>query len=591
MELIWPFPLIAVGVFKIQGPVLAGIAVVLALSPWLVRWLVFGQPTRRTYIGGALGLLAISALAGVWASYDPALSWPLFFTLLGSVSLFFAIVNTSVPPRYIAGGLVVVAALLAFYFVGQYGYFPYPGETGRLAALGRMTGSFLPNFVFFIPHPNAAAAFMESVLLLSLVLVWQARGIERGAWGVATVIIAYGLLISGSRGAWVGLVGASALWGMLRIPNRNLRLAIGGLGLVGAGLGVYAITWLALTGSSLPGLASALATAHSRLTLYRNSLYLLKDYLYTGIGLGNTFAWTYSRYQLLIQYQFLTYSHNLFLSVGLGLGLLGLVALVWLLVSFYWFVVRVEVQRDLAPRTLLLFRAAWLGVTTTFGHGLTDAPQLADSGWTMPILFVVLGLVIAIGRPVLIERDDEEIDEPVMTTRRTWLVFSGVVVVLLVITAAFWRPLLSAWYANLGAIHQTRAELVSDLDDSARDAAMRLAVNDFARALNLNPTQAVANRRLGLIALDRDNFDTAVAYLEQAYSQEPGNQATLKALGLAYVWVGRLDVAEPLLHQIDDQAELIEELGNWSNWRESRGQTKLSEYASEMAQRLSGESP
>jgi hypothetical protein len=264
---------------------------------------------------------------------------------------------------------------------------------------------------------------------------------------------------------------------------------------------------------------------------------------------------------------------------------LGLVALVWLLFSFYRFVIRVETKGDLSARSLLLFRATWLGATATFVHGLTDAPQFADSGWTMPMLFAVLGLAVAIGGPTLSDGGDTEAD--LVPYRWGPWVLGGIVVILVVIAVIFWRPLLSAWYANLGAIHQTRAELAPNLDDSARETAAKLAVDDFARALNLSSTQPVANWRLGLMALDRENFETAVTYLEQAYQHEPGNQPTLKALGLAYLWVGRLDDAEKLLRQIDDQGELIEELGNWSNWRKSQGQTKLSEYADEMARRLS----
>ncbi|HXV98216.1 MAG TPA: O-antigen ligase family protein, partial [Anaerolineae bacterium] len=376
LELIWPFPLIGLGVLSIYQPALAGLAIVLALLPWLARWLIFGRLTHRPIIGGALLLLIVSGLIGVWASYDPALSWPLFFTMLGSISLFFAIINTHISPRRVAGGLVVAAALLAFYFVGQYGYFDYPTEVGRLANVGRMTGSLLPPFVFFTPHPNAAAGFLESAILLSLVLAWRAQGGERLAWGVAAAVIGYGLLISGSRGAWLGLAVALVIWAWLLIPNRNLRLALGGIGVAGAVLTMYALIAMAPTGSQLPILTSILETANSRLILYRNSLYLLGDYPFTGLGLGNTFAMLYSRYQLLIPVPFLTYSHNLFLSVGLGLGGLGLAALAWLLAGFYAFVSRVE-KVELEVRYLPLFRAAWLGATVTFIHGLTDAPQFA----------------------------------------------------------------------------------------------------------------------------------------------------------------------------------------------------------------------
>lgn len=588
LELLWPFPLIGSGIFKINEPVLIALALALAGLPWLTRWLASGRPTRQGFIGGALALLIISAPVGIWTSYSPTLSWPLLLTLLGSISLFFAIVNTSVSPRRIAGGLVVTAALFAFYFVGQYGYFNYPDEVGRLANLARLTGSILPQFVFFTPHPNAAAGFLESTLLLSLVLTWQARGGKRLVWGGAAALIAYGLLISGSRGAWLGLVVAFGLGGLLLIRNRTLRGVMAGTGLVGGVLGVYVLIQMALSGSSLPGLSSTLETAQSRLRLYRNGLYLLGDYPFTGIGLGDTFGLVYSRYQLLIQVPFLTYSHNLFLSVGLGLGLLGLAALLWLLLSFYTYVFRIE-RIGLAKQDWLFFRAAWLGATATFLHGLTDAPQFVGSGWTMPMLFAVLGLAVVLGHPAL-DEDEEEAGEYGRNIYHLRSVGVITVVVLIVVGAiTFWRPLLAAWYANLGSIQQTWAELSPDLDDAAREAAAVAAVDDFARALNVSPVQAVANRRLGLMALDRQNFETAVLYLEQAYGQEPDNQATLKALGLAYVWTGQLDRAEPLLRQRDDLGEVIEELGNWSSWWASQGRPELAASAGEMAQRLSAQ--
>ena len=205
------------------------------------------------------------------------------------------------------------------------------------------------------------------------------------------------------------------------------------------------------------------------------------------------------------------------------------------------------------------------------------------------MLLGVLGLTVTLGHLAL-DEDKEEAGEASRTTYRFWGGLGIAAVVLIVVGAIiFWRPLLGAWYANLGSIQQTRAELSPDLDDSIREATTIAAVNNFARALSVRPVQPVANRRLGLMALDRQNFETAVLYLEQAYRQEPGNQATLKALGLAYVWTGQLDLAEPLLQQRDDLSEVIEELGNWSSWWAGQGRPELAAYASAMAQRLLGE--
>lgn len=590
LELFYPFPLIVMGVLRILSPLLVGVGIGLVLLPWLARWVVFGRPTRPTFIGGALALLGTSGLIGVWVSYDSYLSWPLFFTLLGSIALFFAIVNAPVSYWQPGQGLIIAAAMCACYFVGQYGHFYYPYEKGLLPDLGRLTGSVLPNLVAFTPHPNAVASFLASVWFLSLVLVWQGRGGKRVVWALAASIISYGLLISESRGAWLGLAIALIILARLLLPWPKFWLVVESAGLAGAVLGLCILYYAAVfTGLEIPLLSPTLNTAQSRLILYHNSLNLWSDYLFTGIGLGDTFAFVYSRYQLLIPYRFLSYAHNLFLSVGLSLGLLGLVALIWLLLSFYQFVIRVETKGNFSSHSLSLFRAAWLGATVTFIHGLTDAPQLAGSGWTMPMLFAVLGLVVATGYPALMKgEDNKEADEkPLAQNRWRGWVKGGAVGVLVVIALVFWRPLVSAWYANLGTIYQTRAELSPNLDNLARQTEIKRALDYFAQALNLNPAQVVANRRLGLIALDRGNFEAAAVYLEQAYQQGPNNQATLKALGFTYLWLGRLDDAEVLLQQVDNKYQLIEELQNWSNWRASQGEIEFSNFARDMVRRLS----
>ena len=580
LELIWPFPLLAVGVLAMRDPLVTGVAVALALLPWVARLLVFGSPTRRPFIGSPLTLFVVSASVGMWAAYDPSLSWPTLLTLLGSVSLFFAIINSTLSPWRVGGGGVVVAALVAFYFVGQYAHFDYLEEAGRLAYLGRITGSLMPDLAFFTPHPNAVAGFLEGASLLGLALAWRERGGSRLAWGLAAAIIAYGLLISQSRGAWVGLAMAMGIGALLRLPNRTERLIVGGLVMAGGLLGMVAVARFVPPTQQASALSSVLGAANSRFVLYRNSLYLLGDYPFTGIGMGDTFAMVYSRYQLLIPVPFLTYSHNLFLSVGLGQGVLGLMALIWLLVGFYRFVGRVE-GAGLDGQSLLFFRAAWLGTTITFVHGLIDSPQFSVSRWTMPMLFALLGLVVAIGRPALLRAAREE------TGRRRWpWVLAAAVVAFTVASLVFQRPLAGAWYANLGAVHQTRADLSPDLDATTREAAAARAATYFERALGMNPSQPVANRRLGMMALDRRDFNTAATYLERAYQQEPGNQATLKALGYAYLWTGRLDSAEGLLRQLDVRNELVEELGNWAWWWDTQGRDDLSAAADEMVRRL-----
>jgi hypothetical protein len=400
-------------------------------------------------------------------------------------------------------------------------------------------------------------------------------------WGLTAAFVAYGLLISQSRGAWIGLAVALTLGVLLRLPNWAERLIVAGLVLVGGLLGLYIISRLLPPGQGMLAVSSALQTANSRFVLYRNSLHLLGDYPFTGIGLGDTFAMVYSHYQLLIRVPFLSYSHNLFLSVGLGQGLLGLAGLAWLLVGFYHFVGRVE-RAGLDAQSLPLFRAAWLGTTVTLVHGLTDAPQFSAARWTMPMLLALLALTAMIGRPALTPGDSEKAGR-----RWRWPALAALTAVLAFVVLLFGRPLLGAWYANLGAIYQTRANLSPGLPDATREATAARAAWYFERALSWDPAQPVANRRLGQMIMEHEDFEKAVVYLERAYPYELTNQATLKALGYAYLWTGRLDAAQILLRQLDVQSELIEELGNWSWWWGTRSRADLAAAAAEMAQRLS----
>ena len=535
-------------------------------------------------IGGSIGLVlfVISAIIGLWVAYDASLGWPIFLTLLGSIGLFFVIANSITSPRWIIRGLVILASLVAIYFISQYAHFDYQDEVGIPARLGQATGSLLPNLVFFAPHPNAVAAFLEGTLLLSFILLWQARGPNRLIWGFTVVVIAYGLLISGSRGAWSGLAIAIGIWILLRFPKHASKLM--GIGLV-AGL----LVSLCLVFQNLSLLDSLLRTSHSRLNLYRNSLALLGDYPFTGIGLGDTFTMLYSRYQLLINVPYLYYAHNLFLSVGLGQGILGLVALIWLLIDFYRFVIRVE-RMGLNARSQPIFRAAWLGTTTSLIHGLTDSVQFSGDYWTMPMVFALAGLTLAIGHPALVQSDHRQKINGV-TRHHIWI-WRGLVATvtgLAIAIAIFWQAIVGAWYANMGAIYQAQADLSSKIETDAREVIMARSVAYFERALDWNLMQVVANRRLGIMALEQQDFETAIIYLERAYSQEPGNQGTLKALGYAYLWTGQLDQSQELFRQVDFQSRLVGELRYWARWWETQNRQDLLINAAEMVQRLVSE--
>jgi tetratricopeptide (TPR) repeat protein len=92
-----------------------------------------------------------------------------------------------------------------------------------------------------------------------------------------------------------------------------------------------------------------------------------------------------------------------------------------------------------------------------------------------------------------------------------------------------------------------------------------------------------AQQRLGRVAVDAGRCEEGVAHLELAYQAAPSNFATWKSLGLAYMWVGRLDEAEPLLRGIKD---IVQELNVWGGWRSRQGEMELAANAYRMSLRL-----
>jgi hypothetical protein len=350
-----------------------------------------------------------------------------------------------------------------------------------------------------------------------------------------------------------------------------------GVGIVIAIIGVIALFNLN-PAQPLPILNRAV---DPRLTLYHNSLYIARDYAFTGIGMGNTFAKVYSRYSLLIQPLFLSYASNLLLSVWLNQGILGLVAFLGLIVTYYAYVVRI--MRRTRPSTM--FHGLWLGVTATLIHGLFDARQYTESPLVMPVLFIAIGLTIAYGQVALKE-------EGIWLSIRQWLrqgmlFYAAPILIIGVIGFLILKTSLTAtWYTNQGAQDETRADFAPGLTDPQRQQLTDSAANWYRQALDASPDYAPANRRLGNLQVAHDEYDAALPFLEQAYAAEPTNPAAIKGLGLAYVWVGRTQDAAQVLKNLPNIDDMANELYTWGYFRSSEEQHQplLAAYAWEAAE-------
>jgi O-antigen ligase len=541
------------------------------------------------YLSFFMLLFAVSAVLGVQFAYDRALTNMALAAVLGSVALYFAIVyfvRSWLAIRLVSGLVLLIATGLAVVFITQYGYQDYPETPRGIEEFGNVTT--LRYDLGISLHPNAVAAFLGVTVPLGLMRALTSQAFPRKmSWILCTVIILYAIFLTYSRGAYVALAAVTMLSATIfilrRLPRRTALFIIG-LGIIVQGP------------DDLPLLSSAFSRATDRGRLYQNSLGLAEDYAFTGIGLGDTFAMVYSRYVLMIRVPYLTYAHNLPLAVWLNQGLLGLLSFAGIIITLYTLVYRV--MRTVEPLRRL-FHGAWLGATVALLHGLTDSPQYADNRWIMPMLFIAIGLTAAGGRVAVTSGLHEGLTPTPVNWRRILVVIAPIVLIVAGIII-FRQPLMAAWYTNLGAVDEARAELapgpgsIEDqrgddtrpvvLTESERETYYDSAEAYYRQALALDSTYPNGSRRLGNLLVGRGQYEEAVPLLEAAFATEPGNPAAIKGLALAYVWVGRLEDAVRAAALHDNPDDIASELNTWGNFHNGEGHPLLAARAWETAQ-------
>jgi hypothetical protein len=262
-----------------------------------------------------------------------------------------------------------------------------------------------------------------------------------------------------------------------------------------------------------------------RLQVWRNSLDLANDYVFTGLGPAN-FEMAYSSYALLVHVPYIIHAHNLFLDIWLDQGLLGLLAFGGLLIEAMWPSKSASTWRSAALASLAVLVL----------HGFLDDAFYGYGGRAIPFLFVPLA--------VLGQAETEATPLPALVF---WGIAAATISTSMVLPGA--RATLQA---NLGALAQTQAELSMysnekwGLQDALRRSPkldLSQAISHYQTALMLDRTNATANRRMGQIELSRGQYEAACQHLEAAFATAPHQRATRQLLGECYAITGDIPQA------------------------------------------------
>jgi tetratricopeptide (TPR) repeat protein len=537
---------------------------ILALVPWALRLVLTGRLGRRTRFDLPLLLFLLTAGLAVWAAYNRQVAWSKFWLIAGGILLFYALVNAKAVAEGRLWVLAFLGAGISIAFVATHDWSTYPAKIGILTHVGQgfqRTLSLSPKSQRISNEVGGIVAMLLPFIVLLVVQRWHrvqrvSQSAPAGQWlalmaSLALLALtAFGLLMSTSRGAWLALGSALvllALWVVAgrvshKLDRRRTWVFVALLvPVVAVGLAVAMAQPGGITGvlSALPGRD----TWQSRVQFHQYSQILAHDYPFIGAGLAG-FQMLYSTYALLIHVGFIPHSHSLYLSVAIDQGFVALLILIWMWLLFAWVVWQelLEPQPAEASKSPALagLGAAALSLVVVLVHGIAENALYSREG----ILFLFVPLAFA--ATLTAKRN---------TRAGRWMMPGLPICALLLasILALTWHPLSSLFYSNLGAVHQSRTELSVyswpewPVQDAVRRAVdLSQPIEEFERALELDPSNTSANRRLGMIELSLGEYEDALRHLERAYAGEPESMTTQQLLGEAFIVNGQFDEGQAL---------------------------------------------
>ncbi|MEM7678297.1 MAG: hypothetical protein AAF449_20080, partial [Myxococcota bacterium] len=312
--------------------------VVEALSPQVAE-------VRSFVVGSAAGPL----------SYEPGATWREAGKLLMYAMVVLTVANrrrsaaelSTITGPMVVAGLAVVGVALLHRILGIERLF-------GLIDTARASGDLWTTFV----NPNHAAGFLNLSGFCAVSLaVDQRNRARRGGWLSAAAILFVVSIAMGSKGAWLSLLGAGALFvGFVYFARSSASVVLARVSLVSVVLGAAVVTVVAALGKGPWGLSE-------KADALRNAAALLNDHEWFGIGRG-AFVSVYPRYQTSVLQLTFAFPENLLVQLTAEWGVLvGLIA-------FHGLVVLVALRWWSASRPAIA--AALAGVTAVVVHNLVD---------------------------------------------------------------------------------------------------------------------------------------------------------------------------------------------------------------------------
>lgn len=319
----------------------------------VIWWLIMGLPGLRSLLHNRRQrwwiLALILLIIWSWLSYSWAytsrtmlpprpevtISTALPFTLAALFAVIVACTSPSV--RVIALSLVVGLiwnSLVVFLQVGHQGSIGLgglgefnldPARSG--VAIVQADGLRWLRPYGLLPHPNILAGFLVVALLAAVTWIVSSRRLNRYTGTFILLIGLWSLLLTFSRGAWIGFAVGTTLFAILiwRIERKRLPLLIMGIGLMFIVVATFAVIYRPFLAAraGIGDESVELRSTSDRAVYNQMALRAIGESPILGVGLGN-FPWVAAYYLIETGFDLRGQQvHNIYLAARAELGMVG----------------------------------------------------------------------------------------------------------------------------------------------------------------------------------------------------------------------------------------------------------------------------
>lgn len=391
---IWVIGVLAAGgvIFESLLPV----CVIAALIFWGMRWIAYGRISIRTPADFSIAVLAILVPVTLWITPIPEVTYLQAYRFLSGIAVYYAIANwarSGERTRVILFGLVLIGGLLAVYAI-----FSVEWPERKLPGMLSIVNLGLAPIVRDTVNPNVLAGSLALVYPLILAAGFASSdslsALDRIFIWICLFIVSVVLFLTLSRGAMLALGIAILVFVTLRWRFGWIALPLAGIIIAGIiqQYGAIRILEFLVSGTSSDSVGS-------RLQLWSRAVLIIQYFPLTGVGMG-TFSTVIDRLFPLAESGAVSipHAHNLFLQVGIDLGVPGIIA--WLAT---WFLAILVSWHTYFREWMDGSKGSWLasiGIGLLCSqlvlilHGMTDAVTWGMVR-TSPLVWALWGIVMA----------------------------------------------------------------------------------------------------------------------------------------------------------------------------------------------------